>query len=356
MLSVDVSEYIGLRWWSSGGRGSGASAGYVDAMVDVAIVGAGVAGLTAAFRLRQAGLAVEIFEARERVGGRAYTAHAHGRAVDLGATWVWDSEAAVHGLLRELDVSTFTSPVGGLDTYDDGSIQRGHLPQSQVPERRLVGGMAALVDALGSCAGVVRTGARVEGLVPVDGGIDVRVDDAVHRARVVLAALPPSLVVPLCPQLPSSMARVPVWMGQVAKCVGLFDRPVWRDQGFSGRAFSRVGPMSEVHDLSDASGPALFGFAHRGDSADLDERVSAQFSRLFGEPPGHLMIQRWWQEPCTTAGRGEGSMPLGHPMLQQSFLHGRLFLISCETSGVSPGHIDGAIERAESVCREIVGR
>jgi monoamine oxidase len=39
----------------------------------VAILGAGVAGLTAAFRLMQAGAKVEIFEASNRVGGRIFT-------------------------------------------------------------------------------------------------------------------------------------------------------------------------------------------------------------------------------------------------------------------------------------------
>jgi cation diffusion facilitator CzcD-associated flavoprotein CzcO len=39
----------------------------------VAVVGAGQAGLTAAYRLQQRGFDVTVFEARDRVGGRVWT-------------------------------------------------------------------------------------------------------------------------------------------------------------------------------------------------------------------------------------------------------------------------------------------
>lgn len=41
----------------------------------IAIIGAGLAGLTAAYRLNQKGLYCDIFEARNRVGGRIHSAH-----------------------------------------------------------------------------------------------------------------------------------------------------------------------------------------------------------------------------------------------------------------------------------------
>lgn len=54
----------------------------------VLIVGAGFAGLVAARELQTAGVEVEIFEARDRIGGRAWTEERMGLPLEIGATWV----------------------------------------------------------------------------------------------------------------------------------------------------------------------------------------------------------------------------------------------------------------------------
>ena len=57
---------------------------------DVAVVGAGVAGLAAAGELRRDGLRVAVFEARDRIGGRVFT-HRDERVpvpIELGAEFI----------------------------------------------------------------------------------------------------------------------------------------------------------------------------------------------------------------------------------------------------------------------------
>ncbi len=54
----------------------------------VIVVGAGIAGLTAANALVTAGLDVTVLEARDRIGGRTHTVDVADVAVDLGASWV----------------------------------------------------------------------------------------------------------------------------------------------------------------------------------------------------------------------------------------------------------------------------
>jgi monoamine oxidase len=76
--------------------------------VDVIVVGAGFAGLSAARALGNAGKSVIVLEARDRVGGRTFTTKLDaGPWVDLGGQWIGPTQHEICALVRELDIATF---------------------------------------------------------------------------------------------------------------------------------------------------------------------------------------------------------------------------------------------------------
>lgn len=74
----------------------------VDATVDVLVVGAGLAGLTAAYRLDRAGVDVVVMEAADQAGGRTRSAVGGGQVVDFGAEWLGPGHTHLNELIREL--------------------------------------------------------------------------------------------------------------------------------------------------------------------------------------------------------------------------------------------------------------
>ena len=73
----------------------------------VLVIGAGMAGLTAARKLAEAGRLVLVLEARDRVGGRIRTLREQGEVLELGAEFVHGRPAELWRLIDE----------SGLDTY-----------------------------------------------------------------------------------------------------------------------------------------------------------------------------------------------------------------------------------------------
>src|SRR5687768_16196089 len=87
--------------------------------VDVVVVGAGLAGLSAARDLANAGTDVVVLEARNRAGGRVeQTSLADGRLVQLGGEVVGPFHEAYVGLVAELGLTLEPSfpQLPGVDT------------------------------------------------------------------------------------------------------------------------------------------------------------------------------------------------------------------------------------------------
>jgi monoamine oxidase len=81
---------------------------------DTVIVGAGVAGLTAARLLHAAGNRVVVLEARDRVGGRVTSDRRFGVVTDMGASWIHGiTDSPVAAAAEALGMRTVEFTVGG---------------------------------------------------------------------------------------------------------------------------------------------------------------------------------------------------------------------------------------------------
>ena len=97
---------------------------------DVAVVGAGLAGLTAALDLERAGRSVVVLEARDRVGGRTLNADiGQGEVVEMGGEWIGPTQDQIAALARDLEVETFPTYYEGEHLARiDGEIRRHPEP------------------------------------------------------------------------------------------------------------------------------------------------------------------------------------------------------------------------------------
>jgi oxygen-dependent protoporphyrinogen oxidase len=74
----------------------------------IIVVGAGIAGMTAAFRLQQAGHPVRVLEAEDRAGGRMRTVERRGYHMDLAAILLIENYTQMRDLVRDLGIEDTT--------------------------------------------------------------------------------------------------------------------------------------------------------------------------------------------------------------------------------------------------------
>lgn len=259
-------------------------------MLDIAIVGGGLCGLALAHSLQARGRDWRLFEARPRLGGRTYTAHAaDGTPIDLGATWFWPhTQPAITRLVADLGLTAF-------DQLDDGRVLHLHDPnrtpqavaltdqlvpaaEPDVPAKpgavhggakRVAGGVGAVIDALARPLPTerLRLTHHLEAVIDHGDFIELRLrhGDAllsVHARRVVLA-MPPRVVsstVRFTPALDAAVKTAlditPTWMATAAKAGFTYQRAFWREAGHTGNAWVSHS-QAMLAEVFDACGPAV---------------------------------------------------------------------------------------------------
>jgi monoamine oxidase len=104
-----------------------------DADADVIVVGAGLAGLTAAREVQRAGATALVLEARDRVGGRTLNHPiGDGKVVEVGGQWIGPGQDRMAALAREMKVATFPTYSKGHNVIEfDGKLKRyrGTIPR-----------------------------------------------------------------------------------------------------------------------------------------------------------------------------------------------------------------------------------
>jgi monoamine oxidase len=100
---------------------------------DLVVIGAGLAGLSAARTAAGAGASVVVVEARDRVGGRTLNEEiGDGKVVEIGGQWIGPTQDRLAGLARELGVDTFPTYGEGENVIEYGGRlrrYRGTIPR-----------------------------------------------------------------------------------------------------------------------------------------------------------------------------------------------------------------------------------
>ena len=117
----------------------------VPAGEEVVVVGAGIAGLTAAWRLRQANVGVRVFEAQGRVGGRMLSLRDYfpdGQVVELGGELIDSNHVRIRALAAELGLTLDDLLDGDSDAdswyFDGRRIGERELVEAFVPVAALI--------------------------------------------------------------------------------------------------------------------------------------------------------------------------------------------------------------------------
>ncbi len=202
--------------------------------------------------------------------------------------------------------------------------------------------------------------------------VTVTTDRGEWSARRAVFALAPTLAnrimySPALPTLRDQLTqRTP--MGATAKIFALYDRPFWRERGFSGEVATTAGPLTVTFDNCTETGQAsLLAFVTAGGARGWSDRpadarralVLDAFTRYFGAEAANPTLFHeadWATEPFSggapIATFPPGTLSIFGPALRRPC--GRIHWAGTETARECCGFMEGALEAGDRVADEVL--
>lgn len=344
----------------------------------IIIIGGGLSGLTLAYLLSKRNISATILEASARPGGRIQTVRGTlGTPLELGATWFSDMHPNLLSLIEELGLKKYPQFSKGTSLFQTKSFeppQKFFVPQAENPSYRLAGGTQMLIDTLKAKLPdeAILLNTKVTAINETEKGILLRTDEGktLETDRVIVC-IPPQLVsnnITFSPPLPevlnTLLPSVQTWMAGSVKFTLEYDQPFWRNEGYSGMLYSHAGIIMEMYDHTNFE-ENKFGFTGFLNPAAASytpevrkEFVLRQLKDLLGEqvlkPTAYF--DKVWTDEFILAGSQVIQCPHqnnGHPLLQKSYMNGKLFFAATETSTEYSGYMEGAVIAAQYMAGKI---
>jgi hypothetical protein len=159
-------------------------------MLEIAVIGAGVAGLTCAQKLQQSGRRVVVFDKSQGLGGRLATRRLAGTHADHGVCYLQPKGAAfgqlVDELVKEQILRVWTEGIYRLSA--DGVLQP---PVKFAPYYAAPAGATAIAKYLGRNLEIIK-GQAITAISPIGNGWEIHSADDQWNAEQVVIAIPPA--------------------------------------------------------------------------------------------------------------------------------------------------------------------
>lgn len=341
----------------------------------VIIIGGGLSGLTLAYLLEQKNYDITLIEASPRLGGRIQTViGALGTPMELGATWFSEDHIQLLSLLAKLGHKKYEQYTKGVSLFQTNKFeppQEFSVPEAESPSYRIVGGSERLIDRLKEklLQTKILLNTKVEDISIDQNDLMIKTNHSTIRCAKVIICMPPQLAasIQLPNQIPNSLftllPTVQTWMAGSIKFTVEYERPFWREKGFSGMLYSHAEIIAEMYDHTNFE-ENKFGFTGflNGRFAAFNQEIRksavlSQLSKLFSqealEPTSYF--DKVWNDEYIIHDSKIIERPHqnnGHPLLQESYLDGKLFFSGTETSTQFSGYMEGAIRSAISVAEK----